>query len=200
MNLSLKCACQKLQGTINDLSPNLNQRFVCYCDDCQAYAHYLDRVKEVLDVNGGTEIVTCYPASIQITQGIDNLACVRLSDDGMFRWYASCCKTPIANTPTNPKIAYAGVPSTITDFSGLGPIVARNHGKYGHGTLPAGTSAGAPLRFVLRLLPFIFKGIFKKLHQPSPFFDASQKTKIEPVVLSDAEYYALINLCSRSTP
>lgn len=196
MNLTLKCACGKLQGTINDVSPVLNKRFICYCDDCQAYAHYLDRVKQVLDVNGGTEIVTCYPASIHITQGIENLACVRLSDDGMFRWYAGCCKTPIANTPTNPKIAYAGVPSTITDFSNMGPIIARNHGKYGHGTLPAGTSAGAPLRFVLRLLPFIFKGITQKLYQPSPFFDANLKPRVAPTVLSDADYFALIKRAS----
>ena len=34
-------------------------RVVCYCDDCQAFLHYLKRA-DLLDAHGGTDIVQVY--------------------------------------------------------------------------------------------------------------------------------------------
>jgi hypothetical protein len=193
--LLLKCVCGSLQGELTDLSPAINRRFVCYCRDCQAYAHYLGQVERVLDENGGTEVVPIHPAKIKLTRGIEHLACVRLSSDGMIRWYASCCKTPIANTQPSAKLPCAGVIHTIADTSGLGQVYARANGKYGRGVLPAGTSNHASPKLLLSTLKFMLIGVLKKLHSPSPFFSSETgRPTVEPLALSDAQYDSLINL------
>jgi hypothetical protein len=178
----------------------MNKRIVCLCNDCQAYAHYLDRVDQMLDANGGTDIVPVHPAKLRLTQGTENLACVRLSDDGIYRWYAGCCKTPIANTPPA-NLPYAGVVTEIFDFDGnaekleaaLGPVFARINGKYGIPPLARGTSRSTPLRAMLYVIKFIFTGKAKKLGLPSPFVNSETgRSTLQPTVLSDPEYYALI--------
>jgi hypothetical protein len=46
---------------------------------------------------------------VTFTQGTEALACMRLTDKGMVRWYAGCCKTPIGNTLENYKISFIGL-------------------------------------------------------------------------------------------
>ena len=72
-------------------------RVICYCDDCQAFAHQLGRA-DLLDSNGGTDIVQVAPASPHIRQGQDKIAALRLSPKGLYRWHARCCNTPVGNT------------------------------------------------------------------------------------------------------
>lgn len=208
MNISLKCNCGSFEGLISEISHSLNRRFVCLCNDCQAYAHFLGRVDTVLDPNGGTEILSVHPAKIKITQGVENLTCVRLSDDGMIRWYTRCCKTPIANTQTSPRFPYVGLVHTIMNFSGnsnekeqkLGPIYARVNGKYGIGPLPPHTSQNTPLKLIFWTLLFLVRGFIWKLYTPSPFFDSNTgKPRVTPSVLSDSEYESLIQLCGSKT-
>src|SRR5688572_22885083 len=98
MLIPLKCNCGSIRGQV-EISRSMNKRIICLCNDCQAYAHYLGRVDRMLDPNGGTDIVPVHPAKLRLTRGAEYLACVRLSDDGVYRWYAGCCNTPIANTP-----------------------------------------------------------------------------------------------------
>jgi hypothetical protein len=107
MNLHpLRCRCGHLQGS---LAPaRSTQRVICYCRDCRAYARHLGG-SGVLDAQGGTEIVASLPSKLRFEAGSDALACLSLSPRGLLRWYAACCGTPIANTPRNPKIAYAGL-------------------------------------------------------------------------------------------
>jgi len=68
--------------------------------DCQAFARLLERT-DVLDPAGGTGIFQMPPARMQLTTGADGLRCLRLSDK-VLRWYADCCRTPIANTAADP--------------------------------------------------------------------------------------------------
>ncbi|MFZ2237575.1 MAG: DUF6151 family protein, partial [Dokdonella sp.] len=59
--------------------------------------------------------------------GEDELACMSLSPNGMLRWYASCCSTPIGNTPRDRNMPYVGVVSAcVPEFEArLGkPVVA----------------------------------------------------------------------------
>jgi hypothetical protein len=204
MTIDLKCECGSLKGIITEVSPTLNRRTVCLCRDCQAYAHYLGGVQKILDENGGTDVTPFHPAKIQLTEGLENLDCVRLSSDGMIRWFAKCCKTPIANSTPNAKIPFAGVMHTIFDFSKdpwqreqkLGPITRRMFGKYGIGKLPPGTHMGMPPEMMFSTLKFALVGLLKGLSKPSPFFDArTGKPTVEPKVLSDAEYDVLISKC-----
>ena len=43
-------------------SPEAVNRMVCYCDDCQAFVHYLGHA-DLLDAHGGTDIVQMAPAA-----------------------------------------------------------------------------------------------------------------------------------------
>lgn len=107
MNVALRCRCGELEGHL--ASPETALRAVCYCRDCRAYAYFLERAPELLDARGGSDVIATQPRHVRITRGIERLACMSLSDNGLYRWYASCCRTPIANTPRNPKMSYAGV-------------------------------------------------------------------------------------------
>jgi hypothetical protein len=49
------------------------------------------------------------PKDVTFSQGVDSLACLRLTEKGMIRWYASCCRTPIGNTLENYKISFVGL-------------------------------------------------------------------------------------------
>ena len=86
-------------------------RAVCYCRDCQAYARAVG-ADGVTDSAGGTEVVATLPARVRFTDGFERLACLSLSPNGLLRWYASCCRTPVANTPRTPKLAYVGIVHT----------------------------------------------------------------------------------------
>ena len=108
MNHPLQCQCGTLKGYVS--RPDMANRGVCYCKDCQAFAHFLERPGDaVLNELGGTEIVAALPKHVQFTQGLEALVCLSLSDQGLLRWYASCCNTPIGNTPRDYKIPYVGL-------------------------------------------------------------------------------------------
>ena len=59
---------------------------------------HLQKQDVTLDAAGGTRIYQLPPANVQITGGQENLACLRLKEKGLIRWYAKCCNTPIGNT------------------------------------------------------------------------------------------------------
>ncbi len=99
--------CGSVIGTLSR-TEKVN-RCVCYCADCQAFAHALKRPDEILDEAGGTDIVQVTQNDISFMIGIENLACMRLTENGLLRWYAACCNTPIGNTSSNFKIAVIGL-------------------------------------------------------------------------------------------
>jgi len=203
--VSLRCACGSLRGVASSSSESLG-RIVCMCDDCQAYAHYLGRATDILDSNGGTDVFPLAPSNLRITHGLENLRCLRLTHKGLFRWYAGCCKTPIANTMSSAKIPFAGVIHTIMDHSGdgktreeaLGPIRAKVWGKYGTGNLPQDAHQTASLGIIIRTIRFLLFAWIRRQHIPSPFFDpATFKPKVEPYILTSDEREDLRKLGDR---
>ncbi|MEO8315668.1 MAG: DUF6151 family protein [Pseudomonadota bacterium] len=107
MKHGLQCRCGMLVGLVEVTGSE--SHCLCYCRDCQAFAHFLGDAAAILDERGGSEIVQTVPSSIEFTQGRDQLACIRLTGKGLLRWYARCCNTPIANTPANYKLSFAGI-------------------------------------------------------------------------------------------
>ncbi|TDP78157.1 hypothetical protein EV672_1301 [Aquabacterium commune] len=107
MKSPLRCQCGAVRGQV-DLAQAYG-RAVCYCKHCQAFARLLNQERAVLNRRGGTEIIATLPASIRFTAGLDQVACMSLTDKGPLRWYASCCQTPIGNTPKDARVAYVGV-------------------------------------------------------------------------------------------
>ena len=96
MDVPLRCRCGRVRGVAINVSPANGFRFVCYCKDCQAFARFLDRA-DVLDSAGGTNIFHMPPGRVRLTAGTDAMRCLRFSNR-VLRWYAECCRTPIANT------------------------------------------------------------------------------------------------------
>ena len=106
-DLQLRCRCSHVRGVASEVSPSSGFRFVCYCNDCQAFARFLDRA-DVLDAAGGTDIFQLPPGRVKLTAGADAVCCLRFSGK-VFRWYADCCRTPIANTAATPRFPVLGL-------------------------------------------------------------------------------------------
>lgn len=203
--MQIQCECGNFRAELQNFPKATPGRLLCYCKDCQSYLHFLKRT-DLLDANGGTEIIPAYPSDIKILQGKENLKCTRLSPHGMFRFSSTCCNTPIVNT--DPKRPWAGIPRgmyTAKDPNklnqSLGEIRARIWGKFGHGTLPKGTPKAFSFKAFAVVLPFILKGKFLGLNKPSPFFNdetPSPNPIVTPIVLSKEErQIALASACKK---
>lgn len=196
MNHPIQCTCGILKGTVNQ-TEGVN-RGVCYCADCQAFAHFLGRNNEILDDLGGTNIIQTLPKNINFTEGTENLACMRLTENGLLRWYTTCCNTPIGNTPSSFKTSFVGLvhiclgPAEGALDDSFGPIRMRVHTKYAKGE-PKPKSMGLAatvMRFTGMLLRARLDGSYKQ----TPFFVAESGTPIVcPKVLSRQELEDVMN-------
>ena len=199
MNISIKCKCGGFSGELSGLVPGHVQRVVCYCGDCQAFTRFLGNSKEILDENGGTEVMPVYPSQIKITRGLGNLRSVKLTPDGLIRWYAECCKMPVANTISS-RFPFVSLISTIVDFpkmdlsrdEAFGAISFRVHGKYAIGKVPEGTNRTGSIKFFLSVIRFLIKGNIQKRGNPFPFFDKKTGQPIsDPLMVSERDYQIL---------
>jgi hypothetical protein len=180
-DLPIRCACGALRGVARGVSASSGNRVVCYCDDCQLFALFLGRADEILDARGGTDVFQMSPACLRIAEGIEKLACMRLTPKGILRWYASCCRTPIGNTLATPNVPFVGLIHACIDRAAdgrpfdttLGPVRARIYGQYAKSAregpdLHDRISVPALLRFGRLVLLWRWRGD----HERSPFFDA----------------------------
>jgi hypothetical protein len=83
-NATLRCRCGTVQGLLADAAPEKVNRVVCYCADCQAFAHHLGRA-DLLDAHGGSDIVQVAPAALSFTQGAERIRGLRLTPKGVNR-------------------------------------------------------------------------------------------------------------------
>lgn len=183
--MKIQCACGQVEGIVQNFPKNTPGRLVCYCDDCQNYLKHLHR-DDLLNFAGGTELVPVYPQDLKITKGQDHLQCLRLTSKGMFRWYTSCCNTPICNT--QPGFPWIGFNSCVYKGINLekevGPVRSSVYGMYASQTPPKGTSHKLKPKDMMAVLPFVIKGFILGKSKPSPFFKEDGKTPIkEPLVL-----------------
>jgi hypothetical protein len=129
---------------VTEASAEVVNRIVCYCDDCQAYAHWLRR-EDGLDAHGGSELVQVAPATLSFDRGQARIRGLRLTAKGLYRWYASCCNTPLGNT-LQPGVPFVGIP--VQSFAGglaqvtdtFGPVRGAFFGKFAVGTAPPGST------------------------------------------------------------
>ena len=197
--MEIQCQCGAFRARLRSFPANTPGRLVCYCDDCQSYLRHLQRA-DLLDPNGGTEVIPVYPADVEVLQGREHLRCTRLSPNGIFRFSTSCCNTPIANTrPGHPWAGFlrcvytAGSDAQALDRL-LGPVRSRIMGRYAVGTPPAGTPKTFDLKALLTVMPFMLKGKLLRKSRPSPFFAEDGATPVVvPYVLSKAERKALLS-------
>ena len=186
---ALQCRCGKLKGQVE--RPERANHAVCYCKDCQAFAHFLGRPDEILDEGGGSEVVQTQPRYVGFTEGAEHLACVRLTPSGLVRWYADCCKTPIGNTMATPKMSFVGLVHSCLDVAGqplddaFGSVRCRvnTHGAKGS---PRPKPVGIPWA-ALWFLSMLIRARVDGSYRQTPFFDACSSPVVAPRVLSAEE-------------
>ena len=179
--MEISCDCRAFRAELTHFPANSPGRLVCYCRDCQHYLDRLDRA-DLLDPNGGTEVIPVYPGEVRILAGKDQLICNRVTPKGPFRWSTRCCNSPIANTQA--KLPWCGIfrsaylASDPDCLEGLGPVRARIYGRDAKGEPPAPVSDKIGFREMLAVLPFVMKGKVGRKYRNSPFFQADEVTPI----------------------
>jgi len=195
-NLSLRCRCGHVRGLAREVAPSAGFHFVCYCKDCQAFARFLKRT-DVLDAAGGTDIFQMPPARMTLTAGADAVRCLSLSSK-VLRWYAECCRTPIANTASSPRFPVVGLIHCFIDKEAagrdeaLGPPLCRIHERSAVGSLPATAPAPPSLSIFTRRASKLLAWWLHGLARPNPFFDDRTNMPCSlPLVLTPNERAAL---------
>ena len=154
--LALRCRCGTVRGVARDVTPSKINHCFCYCDDCQAFAHFLGRADDVLDAHGGSEIV-------QMSQANGELHGGRRQDRGhsAHGQRVSCAGTRAAVARRSatrwPRSAlpFIGVVRVFIDAppATLGPIRGRGFAKSAKGGAAAVPKDGLPdLVMVARVL------------------------------------------------
>jgi hypothetical protein len=195
----LRCRCGEVRGFVADASPHTVNRIVCYCDDCQAFAHQIRRA-DLLDAHGGSDIVQLAPASLTLVQGQDRIVGLQLTPKGLFRWHTSCCNTPMGNT-LSPAIPFVGI--VVQAFDGgapradeaFGRPVGAIFGKFAIDEPPAGSKRMSP-SLLWRAIRMVLSWRLRGRAWPNPFFRRDTRAPIYPVtVLSQSERDALRPFC-----
>jgi hypothetical protein len=167
-----------VRGVASEVSPSTGFRFVCYCTDCQRFARFLE-LPDVLDPAGGTDIFQMPPGRVRLTEGADALRCLRLSDKGVLRWYAECCRTPIGNSASGPRFPILAVIHSFMDHEGdgrsrdeaLGPLLCRIYERSATAPLPPRAPPPPSWRVFARRTRLMLGWWMRGLSRPSPLFD-----------------------------
>ena len=150
----------------------------------------------MLDAYGGTSIFQVSPSRLTITEGERHLACLRLSDRNLLRWYASCCRTPIGNTPGSYKMHFLGLIHAFLDLDelempvdkALGPIRARAFRRFSTGDRSViNAMPGSFWPFLLGGMRRIIGAALTGAYRSTPFFDASGTPVATPRRLTQEE-------------
>jgi hypothetical protein len=183
----LRCRCGRLQGEVT--LEGRNTRVVCYCKDCQAFARFLEPAGRALDAQGGSDVVQLAPHRIRISQGAEQLAVMRLSSQGMLRWYAACCRTPVGNTLARRDRPFTGLLVQCLDSAPLepsfGPVGARVNTQSAIGEPKPRTSGLLPTMWTI--LGMVLGSRLSGRYRNTPFFDAAGAPVATPQVLSADE-------------
>jgi hypothetical protein len=185
----LSCRCGKVKGVVGD--PEKANRGACYCKDCQAFAHFLGNTSDILDENSGTGVVATLPERVRFTQGAEHLACMSLSPNGLLRWYASCCNTPIGNTVRDFRVSFVTLIHTCLEKPpgsldrSFGPVRMRVNTNGAKGEVAATPIATVVLvlKLGVSMLRARLTGSFKR----TPFFDPDSGVPVVPITVLSAE-------------
>jgi len=190
MEHRLSCKCGVVQGIVSH--PEQANRGVCYCRDCQAYAHVLGSPDRILDAHGGSDVIATMQQNVTFHQGIDSLACISLTENGLLRWHTSCCRTPIGNTPRTRQGSFIGLlhnclenGACTIDFS-FGTVRMHVYTKHAKGKVASRrfSALASSIRFLVAVVKTRIGGSYKR----SPFFSAESGDPIvAPTVLSAVE-------------
>lgn len=196
--LPVSCDCGAVEGVLTDVSPKAGTHLVCYCSDCQAFAEYLGHSDAVLDANGGTDIYQTLPSRLDIRKGAGQLACVRVTNKGVLRWYASCCRAPIGNTASDRGLPFVGLvtaclrdaPDGTRAGEAMGPSRGTVFAKDAYGDVSDQPSIGK-LPVVLSVARRVLGAKLSRDRHKTPFFTDGNQPVAKPQTLSADERKAI---------
>jgi Family of unknown function (DUF6151) len=196
MSHALSCRCGTLKGIVGNASRA--NHCVCYCKDCQAFARFLGREAEILDAQGGTAVIQTFPANVSFTAGREALACMRLSERGLLRWYSSCCNTPVGNTLANYRVSFVSLIHSCLETTGqsvdhaFGPVRLRVNTKNATGAVQS--SRVATISVLSRVAAALIGARLTGSYKHTPFFSGDTGSPVvTPTVLSRGEREKLTN-------
>jgi hypothetical protein len=178
-----------VRGTGYDILPASNVRVVCCCDDCQAFADFLDNREQILDQFGGTDLLQLNQAQINIDTGREQLRSMRLRHKGLLRWYTGCCNTPVALT-LNARMPFTSVVSNFISEQDLDTSIGTTRAwvqtqhaigvpNYPH------QSAKFPIGLTLRVIARILTWKIRGKHKPSTFFSDDGTPVAQPIIATE---------------
>ncbi|NOD35898.1 MULTISPECIES: DUF6151 family protein [unclassified Ruegeria] len=185
--LAFSCRCGSLQGRISARGVRQGTHVECFCHDCRAAQLYF---KQPDPAPGAVDILQMAPDEIEISAGGQFLAVMKLSPNGMLRWYANCCNTPLATTPPGASLPFAGflVRRITDDISDLGPVTTRGFVPRPNGKQKHEKISFAAFGLIRRVAISRLSGRWKN----TPFFDRKTGEPVAaPVVISKDERAAL---------
>lgn len=167
------CRCGTVRGSVAGATPRAVNRVLCYCADCQAFAHALGRA-DLLDARGGSDVIQVAPARMTIEAGHAQVAALRLTERGLHRFHATCCGTPLGNA-LGPSIPVIGIPRAAFEVNGQDPdaLFGRPRGPvYGENATGEGPPIrkGVPPGVLLRILLKVVGWRLTGRGWPHPFF------------------------------
>ena len=198
-DVDLGCRCGEVSGRLRNAAPATLNRAICYCVDCQAFLHHIGR-PDLLDPQGGTDIVQVAPQTVSFERGTERIVGVRLNPKGLFRWYASCCKTPLGNTQT-PSLPFVGFAHEV--FRGadgrrreelFGKVRGSVFGHQAIGGPPAGYKK-LPLGLFAHSIRLLLGWKLGGKAWPHPFFSDTQTPRYPVSILSQQDRDALRPKC-----
>lgn len=194
-DLALSCSCGAVRGRVRDVSPRRGMHVVCYCDDCQCFAHHIGTAAQTLDDAGGTELYQTTPAQVTIDEGAEHVACVRLSPKGLLRFHTTCCGTPVGNQVDMATLAFIGIPRAFIATEDLdaavGPVRGGVHGRFARGGCPPNAHPKLAPSMMLPTLGMLLGNTLARRAQPSPTRTSSGELRVTPVVLTRDQRDAL---------
>jgi len=194
-NLNFQCRCGAVKGVAHDAGGSMGIRVVCYCADCQAFAHFLQCEDEYLDAAGGSDIYQTSPSRLEVTEGMDRLKSVVLGPSArLHRFYASCCMTPIVNTIPGRKLPFAGTLARNYDAAQreeiLGAPKTAVFAKYAQGEPVTKARVATPF-LILDLMRRATAEWMSGKSKENVFLDAEDDGSITPRILTAEERAAL---------
>ncbi|MEI8600033.1 DUF6151 family protein [Shewanella sp. PP-Sp27a-2] len=183
----IQCKCGAVKGQLNKIGTT--NRLICYCTNCRAFAHFLGKAPFVLDEQGGTEIVQVSQQHLFFYQGEHFISAVRLSENGMIRWYAACCGTPIGNTMASRKASFIGLIHSCLDRQqmdkdfGADVAILNTDTALGQAKPKQRGLMGVLVRFIWIVVTNRINGRYKN----SPLFNSSGLPRVTPKILNTDE-------------
>lgn len=171
MGLDVRCRCGQVRGVLE--ASAIHARVSCYCRDCQAWARWLG-TPGLLDDSGGTDVVVITPGLLRFESGQEQMACATLSGK-VLRWYAACCRTPLANTGARARPVFATLAAGTMDSLRLVEIAGPPARAVAHQRSATAPVRATPLTLARAVAGTAIGLLGAKLRrqQHSPFFDAA---------------------------